>query len=127
MHDYEITYEGITTVLTSNIFAQVTSSPVAIEEYLNKGAFKLKWIKYDRNQIKKPEVCHDEIKVHFLRQVMRAVKQVIMIKGMDPSIISVFHDLVEFERKMIYRTSSKKKEEEEMYLRKITLDSFLRK
>ena len=127
MHDYEITYEGIVTVVTNNIFAQVTSSPVQIEEYLNKGAFKLKWIKYDRNQIKKPEVCYDEIKVQFLRQVLRAAKQVILIKGMDPTIISVFHDMVEFERKMIYKTSTKKKEEEEMYLRKITLDSFLRK
>ena len=72
-------------------------------------------------------MCHSEIKASFIRQVMRATKQVMLIKGMDPTIISVFSDLIDFEKKMIYKNSVKKKEEEEVYLRKVTLDAYLRK
>lgn len=70
---------------------------------------------------------HAEIKTAFLRQVSRAVKQVMLIKGMDPMIISVFWDMIEFERKMIQKNSQKKKEEEEIYLRKVTLDNYIRR
>ena len=45
---------------------------------------------------------HAEIKVSFLRQVMKAVRQVILLKGMDPSVVSVFFDLIELEKKMIH-------------------------
>ena len=127
MHDYDITYEGVVSSTPINIFSNISASPSQIEDYLNKGTFKLKWISYDRKQIRKPEVCHSEIKVAFLRQVMRAVKQVMLLKGMDPTIISIFYDLVEFERLMIHKTSQKKKEEEEIYLRKVTLDNYIRR
>lgn len=47
-NDYEITYEGVVTLTTSNIFANPNASPAQIEDYLTKGTFKLKWISYDR-------------------------------------------------------------------------------
>jgi len=38
---------------------------------------------------------------------MKAVKQVMLIKGLDPTIISVFYDLIDLEKKMIHRRKQK--------------------
>ena len=35
---------------------------------------------------------------------MRAVNQVMLLKGMDPTIMSVFYDLIDLEKKMVKHT-----------------------
>ena len=65
---------------------------------------------------------------------MQAVNQVMFLKGMDPTIMSVFHDLIDLEKKMIKRTSKisnlKQKQKmslSEVTLRKVTLDNYIKK
>ena len=58
---------------------------------------------------------------------MKAVKQVMLIKGLDPTIISIFYDLIDLEKKMIHRRKQKQKlSVAEVFIRKETLDSYLR-
>ena len=87
---------------TGNIFCSPSATPEQIEEFLVKGTHKLKWTGKDK--FKKPIVCRAELKITFLRQVMKAVSQVMLLKGMDPTIISVFYDLIDLEKKMVKRT-----------------------
>ena len=58
---------------------------------------------------------------------MSAVKQVMLINGLDPTVMSVFFDLVDLEKKMVHRRKQKQKlTVAEVFLRKTTLDSFLK-
>ena len=66
-----------------------------------KGTLKLKWTGVDK--FNKPKLFRSEIQISFLRQVMTAVRSVMLLKGMDPTIISVFYDLVKLEFKMVHR------------------------
>jgi len=59
---------------------------------------------------------------------MRAVKQVMLFIGMDPTIMSVFSDLIELEKKMIHRRKKKQKlSVAEVFFRKETLDNYLKR
>ena len=63
----------------------------------------------------------------FLRKVMRAVGQVMIINGMDPMIVSIFFDLIDLERKMlIMRKTNEKIIVDEKFLRLETNDRYLR-
>ena len=102
--DYKITYEHPVTMATSNVFSNPSSTPEIIEYFLLKGCFKLSWTGRDRQ--KKPIACEGEIQIAFLRRVMSAVSQVMLLKGMDPTIVSVFYDMIMLEEKMIKRTKN---------------------
>lgn len=59
---------------------------------------------------------------------MRAVHQVMLINGMDPTIVSIFFDLVDLERRMISKSKRKfKLSSAEDSLRKVTLDNYLKR
>lgn len=59
---------------------------------------------------------------------MRAVHQVMLINGMDSTIVSVFFDLVDLERRMISKSKRKfKLSSAEDSLRKVTLDNYLKR
>ena len=63
----------------------------------------------------------------FLRKVMRAVSQVMLINGTDPMIVSIFYDLIDLERKMlIMRKTNEKIIVDEKFLRLETNDRYLR-
>ena len=63
-----------------------------------------------------------------MRSVMKAVKLVMLIKGMDPTVISVFYDLIDLESRMIKRRKKQKPKPSaaEVFLRRETLDSFVK-
>lgn len=51
-----------------------------------------------------------------------------LINGMDPTIVSVFFDLVDLERRMISKSKRKYKlSTAEDSLRKVTLDNYLKR
>ena len=58
---------------------------------------------------------------------MTAVRSVMLLNGMDPTVISVFYDLVKLEFKMVHRKKQKQKLSSiEIDLRKVTLDLFIK-
>ena len=108
-----------------NVFSNPMATPAMIEDYLIKGSHKLKWMGKDR--LDRPIVCRAQIKISYLRQVMSAVKQIMLINGLDPTFISVFYDLIDLEKKMVHRRKQKQKlTVAEVFLRKTTLDSYLK-
>ena len=124
--DYEVKYETPVTAATINIFSNPGTPQDKIEEFLVKGMHKLKWTGKDK--FNKPVVLKSELKISFLRKVMRAVKQVMLFNGMDPTILSVFYDLIELEKKMIHRRKKKQRlSVAEVFFRKETLDNYLKR
>ena len=96
--DYEVKYDTLVTAATTKIFSNPGTPPNKIEKFLVKGMHKLKWKSKDK--FNKPVVLRSELNISFLRKVMMAVKQVMLFNEIDPTILSVFYDLIELEKKM---------------------------
>ena len=87
---------------------------------------RLKYIHTDRAN--RQDQRTGELKITFLRNVMNAIKQVMLCKGMDPMIMSIYGDLINLEKKMVHRRKHKQKlTNAEVALRRATLDKFLQK
>ena len=99
--DYEVKYDTLVTAATTKIFSNPGTPPNKIEEFLVKGMHKLKW--KGKDKFNKLVVLRSELNISFLRKVMMAVKQVMLFNEMDPTILSVFYDLIKLEKKMINR------------------------
>lgn len=124
--NYEVKYKNQTTGAQANVFSNPSATPALIEDFLVKGMHRLKWTGKDKQG--KPVAREEELKISFLRDVMKAVWQVMLLKGMDPTIISVFFDIVDLEKKMIHRRKQKQKQTKaEIFLRKETLDIYMRR
>lgn len=79
------------------------------------------------DKFNKPKVFKAELQISFLRKVMTAVHQVMLLKGMDPTVMSVFFDLIGLEKKMVHRRKKKQKlTMVEVDLKKVTLDNFIK-
>ena len=124
--DYVVKYENNpSSVAQSNIFSNPNAKPQQIEDFLVRGFHKLKWTGLDK--FNKPKVFKAELQISFLRKVMTAVHQVMLLKGMDPTIMSVFYDLIGLEKKMVHRRKKKQKlTMVEVDLKKITLDNYIK-
>ena len=76
----------------------------------------------------KPERKEHFLKVETCRRTMRALHQVMLLQGMDPTVMNIFHDLISFELRMVHRRKPKQKmTHDDDYQRIVYLDNFLRK
>ena len=44
----------------------------------------------------------NKLPVKYLHEVLKATKQVILIKGLDPTPLSIYLDLIDLEKRMVF-------------------------
>lgn len=63
------------------------------------GAHKIKWEQISKSETKEVKI---RMEVKYLHEVLKATQQVILIMGCDPTPLSILHDLIDLEKRMVF-------------------------